>query len=131
MARTYAQAETERKRILGLGKRLQVRLVRMPVRGNDGDDWPGSPTQDEWMIEVRDPRTLNQGGVNSISNPTAAFAAGRWHNIAGLETVLRMTGPIAGAPDGTNVPLPSGWRLYAPGETREGGVIQNSAVIFT
>ncbi|MCH2119326.1 MAG: hypothetical protein MK161_16710 [Pirellulales bacterium] len=132
MARTWAQAEVERKRILRLGKRLQVRVVRKPIRGNDGDDWPGTSGQNEYMIEVRDPRTTNQGGVVSVGSPTSALAAGRWNNTASTnEHITRLTGPIAGTPDGTNVPNPSGWRLYGPGETRESSLIQNSASVFT
>ena len=74
---TYADCEIERRRLLALGQKIQVRLVKNPFMGNDGilsaargsdgnGDWPGDKTNaDQYMLQVKLPPGGPQMGSGS------------------------------------------------------------------
>lgn len=79
---TYAACETERKRILALGRKIQVRLVKNPFMGNDADlntergafgngDWPGDKTNiNQYMLQVKFPPGGPQMGAGDLNTTT-------------------------------------------------------------
>lgn len=136
MARTWAQAETERKRLLALGRRLTVKVVKNPLRGSDGAVWPGGDGVNDYMLLIKDPRPT--GAVIQVAtqkNEAQAWTQqysiilGRWHGGA-AEHVTRFHCGIDGGSEIAQVTPWLGWKLYGAGETREGGQIENSAAVF-
>ena len=79
---TYVNCEIERKRILNLKRKIQVRLVKKPFMGNDstlstdraGDgngDWlSDKTTTNQYMLQVKCPPGGTQMGVGALSSPT-------------------------------------------------------------
>lgn len=132
MARTYAQAQTERLRLLALGQKLEVRVIKNPIKGDDGAIYPGGgAATNDFMLEIKDPRGSSQGNATTAVSQEDAIAANRWHDAASTaEHQIRIQGMLTGAQIGGAVHL-KGWGLYGAGETREGGAIANSAAVFT
>lgn len=137
MARTYAQANTERLRLLALGRKLQVKFVKMPLLGSDGAVWPGGNAVNDWMLAIKDPRPTGTSiGLAAAQNqvgaytPQAALAATRWHGGAAEHATRFHPGGLKGQ-SGIGLSTPHvGWKIFGAGETREGGEIQNSAAVF-
>lgn len=134
MARTWAQANTERLRLLNLGRRLSVKVVKNPVRGSDaGGVWPGGAAVADYMLLIKDPRPtggpLGEGANQGTSlDMGAAILATRWHGDA-QEHITRARGLIANERRGGAAPN-THWLLYGAGEAREAGAIPDSAVIY-
>lgn len=133
MARTWAQANTERLRLLNLGRRLSVKVVKNPLRGNDGAIWPGGAAVNDYMLLIKDPRptggSLGEGANQATTQDMAwAIANTRWHGDA-QEHLTRSRGLLS--PEVRNGAAPNTqWLLYGAGEAREAGHIPNSAVVF-
>jgi hypothetical protein len=134
MARTYAQAQTEKARLLALGRRLQVRLIKNPLIGDDGAILPGGPGTNDYLVQVKDPRSTGTGPAAqaneaSFRTQATALADTRWHDAtAAQEHEIRIRGMVRGAEQ--NTPGHTGWLTYGAGESREGGDIPDSAVVF-
>lgn len=135
---TYAACQTERRRLLALGQRLQVRLVRAPYRGNDGADYPDLTTND-FMLMVHVPSTSRMcnaalGGrdVNATLDHATARILGR-HPGGANEDLTRIYGRPITSRVGARLDQTSttGWKLYEVGSSREGTLIPDSVVTFS
>ena len=79
---TYANCEIQRKRILALNRKIQVRLIKNPFMGKDADlntdrggdgngDWPSDKTTtNQYMLQVKCPPGGTQMGVGALNSPT-------------------------------------------------------------
>jgi hypothetical protein len=142
VARTYVQAVAERARLLALGRKLQVRIIKNPVRGADANPYPQQGVND-YLLEIKDPRpTGTSAGGAALNEATSASMSGaitatRWHDEASravgpprLEHKVATNGLIKGATSAGLGPF-TAWTVYGAGEVREGGEIPNSAAQFT
>ena len=59
MARTYVQAVAERARLLALGRKLQVRIIKNPVRGADANPYPQQGVND-YLLEIKEAFGITQ-----------------------------------------------------------------------
>ncbi len=142
MARTYAQARTEVLRLRALGQKLVVRMVKNPILGEDAALFPGGPGTNDYFVQIKDPRGSAQGSLASTATQlqSAAITATRWHDALSRaasdadgpdrpEHVIRMLGLSKGSQAASAVS--AAWRNYGAGESRESGVVTDSAVVFT